>query len=242
MPERRPGLDILRGLAIVAMAAYHFAWDLDIVQLADVPLLTHPFWLAARAVILSSFLVLVGVGQVLAHRAGQSPRRAAWRLAKIAGAAALVSLGSYLAFPSAWIFFGVLHHIAVASLLCLVLVRLPRLVLLALAAVCLALPLVVVSPVFASDWLLWAGLAPWPPNSNDYVPLFPWLGVVLVGLALPEPVLAVARWLDGWTAWPGRLLAWSGRHALIVYLLHQPVLLALLTLVCLLFGVGVPLF
>ncbi len=235
--ERLPGLDVLRGIAIVAMAAYHFSWDLDIVGLADVPLLTHPFWLAARAVILSSFLVLVGVGQALAFRADQTPTRAGWRLAKIAGAAALVSVGSYLAFPNAWIFFGVLHHITVASLLCLALVRLPRWALLALAAICLAMPLLVSSPVFAQPWLLWAGLAPWPPVTNDYVPLFPWLGVVLLGLAWPEPVVALARRLD-----VSRVLAWAGRHALPIYLLHQPVLLSLLGLYTWATGQGVPLF
>lgn len=235
--DRLPGLDVLRGIAIVAMAAYHFSWDLDIVRLAEVPLLTHPFWLAARMVILSSFLLLVGVGQALAFRAGQPLRRAGWRLARIVGAAALVSLGSYLAFPGAWIFFGVLHHIAVASVLCLALVRLPRWALLVLAATCLALPHLVSSPVFARSWLLWAGLAPWPPITNDYVPIFPWLGVVLAGLAWPEPVLALARWLD-----VGRTLGFAGRHALLIYLVHQPILLGLLTLFTLATGLGVPLF
>jgi uncharacterized membrane protein len=235
--ERLAGLDRLRGIAILAMAAYHFSWDLDIFGLAEVPLLTHPFWLAARAVILSSFLLLVGIGQAMAFRAGQPWPRAAWRLAKVGGAAALVTAGSWFAFPATYIFFGVLHHIFVASLLCLGLARLPRPALLALAAGSLALPLAVQSPVFAQGWLLWAGLAPWPPVTNDYVPLFPWLGAVLLGLAWPEPVLALARRLDA-----GRVLAWAGRHSLVIYLVHQPVLIGLLALWCRVFDVGVPLF
>ena len=115
--------------------------------------------------------------------------------------------------------------------------RLPRWALLALAAICLAMPLLVSSPVFAQPWLLWAGLAPWPPVTNDYVPLFPWLGVVLLGLAWPEPVVALARRLD-----VSRVLAWAGRHALPIYLLHQPVLLSLLGLYTWATGQGVPLF
>lgn len=238
---RLPGLDLLRGLAIVAMVAYHFSWDLTLVRLADLPLFTHPFWLAARTLILSGFLLLVGVGQALANRGGQPPARAAWRLAKIAGAATLISGASLVAFPESWIFFGVLHLIAVASLACLMLARLPRLGLLALAGLCLVLPDVVASPAFAQPWLLWTGLAPWPPVSNDYVPVFPWLGIVLIGLAWPEPAVALARRLsfDGPAA---AMLAWAGRHSLAVYLVHQPILLAILAAVTVVFGIGVPLF
>ena len=69
-PARVPGIDALRGIAIVAMVAYHFAFDLAHLRVADWNFYRDPFWLHARTAILSSFLLLAGLSLVLAERAG----------------------------------------------------------------------------------------------------------------------------------------------------------------------------
>jgi uncharacterized membrane protein len=66
------------------------------------------------------------------------------------------------------------------------------------------------------------------PITEDYVPLFPWAGMVLVGIAAGH---ALAARDFAWLAPLGRLPAfvrWLGRHSLAVYMVHQPLLLALL--------------
>ncbi len=54
-------IDAARGLAVVAMVAYHFTWDLWFFGLIGADLLGDPLWLAARTAIVSSFLFIAGV-------------------------------------------------------------------------------------------------------------------------------------------------------------------------------------
>ena len=130
--------------------------------------------------------------------------------------------------PATYVFFSILHHITVASVILAGAVFLPSWALALLAALILAAPWFLASPAFAADWLLWAGLSPEPPASVDYVPLVPWLAVPLLGVV-------AGRWMfrDGSTpaalTWrPAhpilKLLRLAGRHSLALYLLHQPVL------------------
>jgi uncharacterized membrane protein len=221
--SRRPAIDVARGLALLAMAAYHGSWDATYFGLAGFDLLGDPLWLAARTVILSSFLLLAGIGLVLATRDGLDAGRFLRRLGRVAAGAAAVSAASYALFPDSPIFFGVLHHIAVASVIGLAFVRLPAIVTLAVAAVAVLVGTTQGFPLFDSPWLRWIGLTSVAPDSNDFVPLLPWIGGVLAGIGLGRlwPGLGEGVTVSGPT---GRLLALAGRHSLAVYLLHQPLL------------------
>lgn len=221
--SRRPAIDVARGLALVAMAAYHGSWDATYFGLARFDLLGDPLWLAARAVILSNFLLLAGIGLVLATRDGLDPGRFLRRLGRVAAGAAVVSAASYALFPDSPIFFGVLHHIAVASVIGLAFVRLPAAVTLATAAVAVLIGTTQSLPLFDSPWLRWIGLTTVAPDSNDFVPLLPWIGGVLAGIGLARLWPAMGEGVEV-TGGGGRLLAWAGRHSLAVYLLHQPLL------------------
>lgn len=234
---RLPIVDAARGVAILAMVAYHLSWDLDFLGFARLELLENPFWLAARTAILGSFLLLVGVGLVLAAARGFDRRRFLRRLGLLAGAAGAVSAVSYAQFPDSPIFFGVLHHIAVASVLGLAFLRLPAWVNAAIGVAVWALPDLTSVPLFDHPALQWIGLMTFPPDSNDYVPLFPWFGIVLWGIALGQLWRgrgALAAWRPEGAG--GRALAWMGRWSLPIYLVHQPVLFGGLSLLVLLSG------
>lgn len=231
---RLPVIDAARGGAILAMIAYHFSWDLDALGFARFDLFTNPLWLAARTGILGSFLVLAGVSLVLATEGGLDRRRFLRRLGLLIAAAAAVSAGSYALFPDTPIFFGVLHHLAVASVLGLAFVRLPAWLIALLGVAVHTLPEVTAVPLFDAPALRWIGLMTFEPDSNDYVPLFPWFGLVLLGIALGKAWRgrgAVAAWRPGAA---GRALAWAGRHSLPIYLVHQPVLYGALSLLAML--------
>ncbi|MBP2290469.1 DUF1624 domain-containing protein [Azospirillum rugosum] len=233
--SRLGAVDVARGTALLAMAIYHGSWDLNFLGLARFDLLDDPLWLAARTLILGSFLLLAGVSLVLATDRGLDRRRFARRLLLLVLAAAGVSAVSFVMFPDSPIFFGVLHHIAVASVLGLAFLRLPWPVTLALGVAVVAVGETVALPLFDTPTLRWVGLMTFEPESNDYVPLFPWFGAVLFGIALgrlwrPRPAGSPRTRV-------GRGFAWAGRHSLAIYLIHQPMLFGTLSLVAL--GVGV---
>jgi uncharacterized membrane protein len=224
--DRIPAVDVARGAAIVAMVVYHFSWDLAYHGLVDWPVASSWPWRAFAMAVASSFLALVGVGLILAARRGVDLLRFSSRLLKIAAAAALVSIATYVAFPDAWIFFGILHMIVVGSLLALPVLRWPASALLVLAVAVLAVAWFGqgILPYHPALWPL--GLTDPLPLANDYVPVFPWFAPILVGLAIGRllvdgditlPVLSAKRG-------PSRWLAAAGRWSLVIYLIHQPLL------------------
>lgn len=227
-------VDIARGVAILAMVVYHLAWDLGYFGLISTDVTTDPPWMLFQRSILSSFLLLVGVGLVLGHGAGiRWP--AFWRRMGIIVAAALaVTLGTYWMFPEYFVFFGVLHAIALFSLLALPFLRLRLGLVLAAAAFFLVLPLLFTDPLFNARPLAWIGLWTAIPATNDIVPVFPWFGVVLLGVAgtrllQASPLIGrVAAWQFGGPISRGLIIC--GRWSLLIYLLHQPLMLGGLTL------------
>jgi uncharacterized membrane protein len=223
------GLDALRGLAIVAMVAYHLCFDLRWFGFAAFDFERDPRWLAARAAILGSFLAVAGVSLALASRRRDAPRRFVLHLVQIGAAALLVSVASYVAFPQRYIWFGVLHAIAVALLLARPAVGHPRAAA-AIGGVVIASGLLFAHPAFDARALAWLGFMTHKPPTEDYVPLFPWAGFVFVGVALGEALLRTGpRVLAPFARLP-RALPFLGRHSLVVYLVHQPLLVGALWL------------
>jgi uncharacterized membrane protein len=235
-------VDLARGAALVAMAVFHLAWDLFWLRFITTDVALHPGWRAFSHSIAASFLFLAGISLGLAHADGLRWRPFWRRLGIVAGAALGVSIVTRIAMPDAWVAFGILHCIAAASLMGAALVRLPWRAVLAAAAIVAAVAPVLDLPALAfvqgrveasALFPLWQhlGLARVPPLAVDFVPIFFWSAYLLVGLAAG---LGLARG-------PGaaRLAAlappplaaplmWAGRRSLAIYLIHQPVFIALL--------------
>ncbi|MGB3540676.1 MAG: DUF1624 domain-containing protein [Mesorhizobium sp.] len=222
-------IDMARSLALLAMASYHFTWDLEFFGYVDAGLTAVGGWKIYARSIASTFLFLVGVSLVLAH--GRGIRWAGFwkRLVMVALAAAAITVATRIATPDGFIFFGILHQIALASLLGLAFLRLPALLTALIAALVIAAPFYLQSAIFDHPALWWVGLSTVNPRSNDYVPLFPWFGVVLAGIAATRLASASGLLAKLGEFSPGRWkrpLVFIGRHSLAFYLIHQPVLIA----------------
>ncbi len=223
--ERFDRLDALRAAAIVWMAVFHFLFDLNHYGYLQP---RHSFhhdllWVSQRTVIVSLFLFCAGLGVAVAQAQGQTWARFWRRWAQVAGCALLVSIGSSLMFPRSFIFFGVLHGIAVMLILARLAVPL-RAWLWPLGALALVLPWVWQMEAFNIKPLAWTGLITHKPVTEDFVPVLPWLGVMLWGVAAGQWLLAHRRGvLTGPLAAPLRPMAVLGRWSLSFYMLHQPV-------------------
>lgn len=227
--SRAEALDALRGVAIVWMVAFHAAFDLNHFGWIDPPqqFLKDPFWTWQRVAIVSLFMGCAGASQALAAQRGQSAAAfwARWR--QIALCAALVSVATWVVFPTTWIRFGVLHGLALMVVLARWTAGWPSAVLAVAAALSLGLPHWVQLAVFDNPWAWGVGLGTRKPVTEDYAPLLPWMGCVWAGLLIARrPPLPGFRA----TGMLWRCLQWLGRRPLRIYMLHQPLLWGVLLL------------
>jgi uncharacterized membrane protein len=151
----------------------------------------------------------------------------------VAGAALLVTAGSLLMFPKSFIYFGVLHGIAVMLVVARCTVGWGRW-LWPLGALAMVAPWVASSLISQNSalellnapGLNWLGLISRKPIAEDYVPLMPWLGVLWWGVAAGQWVMRNRPgWLGTVASSEGRVgrgAAMLGRWSLSYYLVHQP--------------------
>jgi len=236
--RRFAAIDVLRGAAVVWMTLFHFCFDLNYTGFIRQNFYDDPFWTWQRTAIVSLFLFCAGLSQAVARDQGQDWPRFWKRWVQVAGCALLVSVGSYAVFPLSFIYFGVLHGIAVMLIVLRLTAGWGRWLWLA-GAVALALKPLAASAHAAWPMLgfldtaawNWLGLISRKPVTEDYVPLVPWLGVMWWGLAAGQELLRTRpSWLGMRLPRSTAPLAWLGRWSLTWYMLHQPVLLGLLML------------
>ncbi len=237
--KRLDAVDALRGLAMLWMTVFHFCFDLNQSGYIRQDFYHDAFWTWQRTLIVSLFLLCAGIGQAIALRQGQSWGRFWRRWSQVMICALLVSTGSWWMYPQSFIYFGVLHGIAAM----LIIVRLTAhwgrwlwlLGALAIAAKFVgasALQTLVpdsLAQLFNTPLLNWLGLITRLPETQDYVPLLPWLGLMWWGAAFGSWLTGDGqRYLSGPIARQLQPLALMGRWSLSYYMLHQPLLIGTL--------------
>ena len=208
-------VDVLRGLAVIGMVAYHFYFDLGPTSV----LFTH---LARTTAII--FLLLVGFSFSFSydrHRKNQLffSRHIIFRATKIFLAASAVTLVTYFVSPALTVRFGVLHLISFSLLLLLPFILTHNRVIPALISIVFLLI------GFANG----LDLADYP--TFDFYPILPWFGFILLGYSL-APYYQKFRSTVIPTIPPPvtKPLSFLGRHSLLIYLAHQPIIFGLLFL------------
>ena len=241
-PCRFDSLDALRGMAIVWMTVFHVCFDLNHFGYLTQNFYVDPFWTWQRTAIVSLFLFTAGLGQAVAVQQGRSWPRFWRRWVLVAGSALLVSVGSYLMYPQTFIYFGVLHGMAVMLLIVRLTARWGRWLWL-LGGLAIAIKFIAAyahgisaqADFLNQNWFNWLGLISRKPITEDYVPIIPWLGVMWWGMAAGQWALQNRpQWMARPVGRAGQPLAWLGRWSLSYYLLHQPVLIGVLMLISLL--------
>jgi uncharacterized membrane protein len=235
--ERVWEIDFLRGVAILLVIGYHLLYDLGEFVGAGRFLgfttdLSTVAWTVAQHFFAGLFVLLSGVSCTLSR----SNVRRGLRLLAVALALTvatyLIAVWLHLFDPSDTIFFGILHCLAVSMLLYgAAFEKIGAAVCAAAGAIVLALtaalPALKAVPALRTDLLLPLGLHSPGFSSLDYFPLIPWLGVFLAGAALGKSVYASKRSLLPWSP-PVTFVNAAGRHSLLIYIVHQPVIMGVL--------------
>lgn len=224
-------VDIIRGMAILGVVVFHIVWDLEFTGFIS-GFAFHPIWLGFGNLLAGTFMFLVGCSLVLAHARTFKKRAFLKRLLVVALAAFVISAVTWFAFPNSFIYYGILHAITVASLISFLFLKLPVLLIIFAGVISLLLPQWFSFETFDTRWLAWTGLYNLAPSSNDFVPLFPWVGLSILGVAfakfvnLPKRSSALSSKTRNNPI--VKFIAWAGQKSLPIYLLHQPILLALI--------------
>ena len=210
-------IDFLRGFAVLLMVAFHFIVDLR--DFYGVPVIYQQgFWFIIGKSSACLFILLAGISTNFSRNPLRHGLKVlAWGMA--------ISLATYFYNPAIYIRFGILHLLGVSLIFSVFFSRLTN------------LPLALISLIALLLGNFWPGAAwlrqPWliplgyPPASFatlDYYPLLPWFGLFIIGkiigrILYPKPHSLFSLQL------PATPFHWLGRHALAVYLLHQPFLL-----------------
>ncbi len=242
--QRFEAVDALRGAAMVWMTLFHLCFDLNQFGYIGQNFYVDPVWTWQRACIISVFLFCAGLGQAISVAQGQSWGRFWRRWRWMAVCALLITAASWFIYPRSFIYFGVLHGMAVM----LIVARLTA----GWGFWLWGLGSVVIASKFIATYALgrwatghfvellnapvlnWIGWITEKPITEDYVPMAPWLGVMWFGVAagnvlMRSSAMVAAKWMPS----PLRPLATLGRWSLPYYMLHQPILWA--TFMCLAF-------
>ena len=231
-------IDSARGIAILMMVVFHTVYDLSFFSLYPVSVATG-FWRYFAYATASLFLVIVGVSLIVSHaRASQQvsgfplAKKFILRGAGIFALGLLVTIATWLYLHEGYIVFGILHLIGVSVMLSPLFFRFKKLnVLLGLACIPAGW---IISGMSGPAFLLPLGVIPPGFTSVDYTPLFPWFGMVLIGLGLGSWLYAGGVRQFSLRPLPDlfvRPLSFLGRHSLLIYLVHQPVIILMLAAV-----------
>jgi|TARA_Y100000310_G_C20682853_1_gene817077 uncharacterized membrane protein len=228
-------VDFLRGIAILMMIAFHIAFDLRTFAGFGISLY-HGIWnyLAHSSAFI--FVLLVGVSLTLSFsRTEQKAKYLKYfkRGVKIFSWGLLITLMTWIFFRRGFVVFGVLHLIGVSIILAYPFLKL-RDENLWIGVAVIGVGILLKKFRFGFSWLVWLGFMPIKFDSVDYFSILPWFGVVLVGIAFGNLLYSGYKRqfsLPDLSKNPiVKVFSFLGRHSLLIYLLHQPILIGIIYL------------
>ena len=216
-------LDFTRGIAIGLMFIYHISFGLAQLGYFQISFSTDIFWLSFRSLIVFLFLGLVGIGLFLATKNKLNIKSYLKRLLLLFVYFSLITLLSKSVRPNYTVYFGILHLIFICSILGLLFVRLYWLNL-AIGLGLIGLGNLIKLNYFDSPYLIWIGMSEHKPITDDFAPMIPWFGLVLIGEFLGRFLFDNNEYqvLHRWKAklWTTKLISWAGRYSIHLYFFH----------------------
>jgi uncharacterized membrane protein len=234
-------VDSLRGLAVILMITYHFLFDLTFFGVLYVDVYSGFLWIFARLTAFT-FIFLMGVSLTLSRsRAEQSGefiqgglfKKYLKRGLKIFSLGLLITVVTWIFIPEEFIIFGVLHFIGISIILAYPFLK-RKYTNFALGISIIIVGIYLGTYSFNFSWLMWLGFVPSTLQTVDYFPILPWFGVVLLGLFFGRLLYKNYKRQfsipDLSESYIVRIFSFLGRNSLVIYLIHQPILIIILYL------------
>lgn len=229
--SRNYEIDLLRGLAIVLMVIFHFSYDLTMFGWAYFSTAEDIEWRVFRTIIVSCFLLAVGMSSYLAYQKSIDKMKLAKTVGKLLAVSSIISIGSFFMDPNTWVYFGIIHFIAVALPISVLFVRLPLLALVMGIGCIVGYWTGILNFDLIWHWsVLNIGI---PKQTVDLVSFFPWIGVVLIGVFIMDKDIFNITFKPNVFS---NKLVFLGQHSLFIYLIHQPILYAMFGLTDIVLG------
>lgn len=224
--QRFWAIDALRGIAVVGMVVFHFFFILDFFDVISQPMRSG-WWLILARFVEFIFLGLLGVSLALSQK---SNLEQLFRGLKILGLSLIITLVTYIFIPEQFVIFGILHLMGVSIILLAPLRKKPYLALaFGIIVMLLSKSIAAQKTTFMPFYIV--GLHP-PMNVNpvDYFPIFPWISVVLIGLFAGHFLMKKKPSHQITQPQYSQPLTFLGRRSLLIYLIHIPLIIAILML------------
>ncbi len=222
-------IDFARGFAVLMMVLFNWLFALGYFSLISFDA-SQGFWWAFARVTAGLFVFIAGLSFTLSFERNPS-QKIVLRGLKLFALGMAITLATALFLKSGFIVFGILHLIGFSTIVALAFARLGSKALLSAGALAVAAGILLSQFSFSFPWLLWLGFVPRGFYTLDYFPLLPWFGVFLFGMAFSKKFysknkrrFALKENANG----SERVFRFLGRHSLAIYLLHQPLLIAVL--------------
>lgn len=209
----------MRGLAVLGMIIFHFFFILDFYGIYQSEMFSG-WWHVLGQFVRFTFLILVGIGMVISYQRSRSLLRQVKRGIIVLIFAMVVTFATWFFVPDQYVRFGILHLIGTSIILLSLIVRW-RFIALLLAIFAMSFGYYVSDGVF----ILFQNST---IQTIDYFPIFPWIGATAFGIFLGHIFYTKERARLNFGFLQKVPLIFLGRHSLLIYMLHVPIILALL--------------
>lgn len=215
-------LDFLRGIAVLSMIYFHLIYDLSEIAGLEVSYQTGLNHFSGR---LAGWLFII-ISGISCSFSRNNIRRGI----RIIVYALLISIVTLIYDPDSVIIFGILHFLGASILLYSLFKNLPKYLLLFFSIVIFTAQYLVACIEPENNILAPLGVHNSSFSSGDYYPLIPYLAMFLIGIFLGKLLYKHKR-----SFFPSikkdNFINYTGRHSLIIYMIHQPVLIMIITLI-----------
>jgi len=233
-------IDFFRGFFIILMILFHILYDLNHFNILKINF-DSIFFQSYIYINATPFLLLVGISLTISYNRAKKTlvdkqlfTKFLFRGLKIFCYGLIITFITWLYLDEGFIIFGILHCIGLSIILAYPFLKIQKFI--PLTGISLtAIGFILKTMTFDFYWFLWLGFIPTTFFTVDYFPLLPWFGVVLIGIFIGNTFYKENKRTfnlkDMSIFMPVKFICFIGRHSLVIYLIHQPIVIGLIHLI-----------